>query len=109
MRGHPSTLPPESRTGGAPSPQLCRWLCRTRSSPYWSHTEEEDKEDAEEAAAEEEAAPDEAEETQEVEVEAKADDEADDDEEDAEAEEAAVNDDAAPALPPGSDTRLSGY
>ena len=52
----------------------------------------------------------EAEETHEVEVEVEADDGAEDDgEEDAEAEEAAVNDDAATDLPPGSDTRLSGY
>ena len=55
-------------------------------------------------------APDEAEETHEVEVEVEADDGAeDDDEDDAEAEEAAVNDDAATDLPPGSDPRLSGY
>jgi len=68
------------------------------------------KEDAEEAAAEEEAAPDEAEETQKVEVEIEEEGVGeDDDEEDAEAEEAAVNDDAATDLPPGSDTRLSGY
>ena len=39
LRGHPTTIPPESLAGGVPLPTLCRWVCRTRSSPHWSHAD----------------------------------------------------------------------
>ena len=40
LRGRPTTLHRESPRGGDPSPDLCRWLCRTRSPPYWPHAGE---------------------------------------------------------------------